>query len=172
VTEQSYNQMPVEARRGPENLEPSCHVGSGPLHAWQHWKPCRLVVTWQHRWHGNSVEEFNSAWTTDKVYGKKNLSALHYCKKNDTGVSPRYSYKLFLYLLFYITRKQLCFNLLFNVLLTTLTFLSFFFFFFFFFMASGHASKSIPSCIFLFSNKINNLPRFENCLVFSVIMDP
>jgi len=71
VTEQSYNQMPVEARRGPENLEPSCHVGSGPLHAWQHWKPCRLVVTWQHRWHGNSVEEFNSAWTTDKVYGKK-----------------------------------------------------------------------------------------------------
>jgi hypothetical protein len=39
-------------------------------------------------------------------------------------------------------------------------------------MVSGHASKSIPSCIFLFSNKINNLPRFENCLVFSVIMDP
>jgi len=129
VTEQSYNQMPVEAHRGPENLEPSCHVGSGPLHAWQHWKPCRLVVTWQHRWHGNSVEEFNSAWTTDKVYGKKRISALHYCKKNDTGVSPRYSYKLFLYLLFYITRKQLCFNLLFNVLLTTLTFLSFLFFF-------------------------------------------
>lgn len=99
------------------------------------------------------------------IWEKKSLS-IALLQKNDTGVSPRYSYKLFLYLLFYITRKQLCFNLLFNVLLTTLTFL------FFFFMASGHASKSIPSCIFLFSNKINNLPRFENCLVFSVIMDP
>merc|ERR1712208_44053 len=35
-----------------------------------------------------------------------------------------------------------------------LNFLSFFFFSFFY--GPGHASKSIPSCIFLFSNKINN----------------
>lgn len=54
-----------------------------------------------------------------KYMGKKISQHCTTAKKNDTGVSPRYSYKLFLYLLFYITRKRLCFNLLFNVLLTT-----------------------------------------------------
>lgn len=162
--------MPVEARRGPENFEPSCHVGSGPLHAWQHWKPCRLVVTWQHRWHGNSVEEFNSAWTTDKVYGKKISQHCTTAKKMTRvyllgtrtnsfciccSILPENNFVLICFLMFYSQLK-----------------LFFLFFPFFFFMASGHASKSIPSCIFLFSNKINNLPRFENCLVFSVIMDP
>jgi len=55
----------------------------------------------------------NSAWTTDKVYMNLGIALL---QKKDTGVSSRYSYKLFLYLLFY-TRKQTCFNLtmLFNV---------------------------------------------------------
>lgn len=45
-------------------------------------------------------------------------------QKNDTGVSPRYSYKLFLYLLFYISeRRKKTTNLMLNVLLTTFTFL-------------------------------------------------
>lgn len=51
--------------------------------------------------------------------------------------------------------------------------LLFFLFFLIFFNDLWSCLKqSIPSCIFLFSNKIYNLPRFENCLVFSVIMDP
>ena len=72
------------------------------------------------------MEKLNSAWTTDKVY-MENFSALHYCKKNDTGVSPRYSYKLFLYLLFYIP-EMTNLTMLFNVLLTTFNFLFLFFY--------------------------------------------
>lgn len=50
------------------------------------------------------------------IYGNLSVALL---QKNDTGVSPRYSYKLFLYLLFYIPEMT---NLimLFNVLLTVL----------------------------------------------------
>lgn len=50
--------------------------------------------------------------------------------------------------------------MLFNVLLNTFTV--------FFYDLWSCLKQSIPSCIFLFSNKIFSLPQFENCL-FSVI---
>lgn len=58
----------------------------------------------------------------DKVY--VDISALHYCKKNDTGVSPRYSYKLFC-ICCSIYQKMTNLTMLFNVLLTTFTFFFF-----------------------------------------------
>lgn len=83
------------------------------------------------------------------IYG--NLSALHYCKKNDTGVSPRYSYKLFLYLLFY-NQKATNLTMLFNVLLRTFTFL-------FIFVTSGHASNNPFQVVyFCFPIKITIYP--------------
>lgn len=40
----------------------------------------------------------------DKVYME--ILSIALLQKNDTGVSPRYSYKLFLYLLFYISERK------------------------------------------------------------------
>lgn len=53
-------------------------------------------------------------------------------------------------------------TMLFNVLLTTL--LSFF-------MTWSCLKQSIPSYIFLFSNKIFSLPQFENCVARLLILD-
>lgn len=58
--------------------------------------------------------------------------------------------------------KMINLNMLFSVLLTTFTF------FFFLYDLWSCLKQSIPSCIFLFSNKIYNLPIFETCLVFTV----
>jgi len=93
------------------------------------------------------------------------ILALHYCKKKDTGVSSRYSYKLFLYLLFY-TRKQTCFNLtmLFNVSHLSFSFL--------FFMAFGHASNNpfqFQVVYFCFPIKFTIYPDFWR-IVFSQLL--
>lgn len=64
---------------------------------------CQLVVTWQHCWHGNDVEKLKLCMDYGQsIYGNLSIALL---QKNDTGVSPRYSYKLFLYLLFYKPEK-------------------------------------------------------------------
>lgn len=50
-----------DARGGPwelENLQSSCLVCSGPPPRMATLETCQLVVTRQHCWHGNNVEEF------------------------------------------------------------------------------------------------------------------
>lgn len=94
---------------------------------------CQLVVTWQHCWHENDVEELKLCMDYGQsVCGYLSIALL---QKNDTGVSPRYSYKLFC-ICCSIYQKMTNLTMLFNVLLTTFTFL------FFFLMASGHASNN------------------------------
>jgi len=121
-----------DARGGPwepENFESSCLVlGAPPRMATL--ETCQLVVTWQHCWHGNNVEELNSAWTTDKVY-MENLSALHYCKKM-TRVYLLGTRTNSFCICCSIYQKTTNLTMLFNVLLTTFAFLSFFLSFFFF----------------------------------------
>jgi len=70
VTERSYNQKPVEAPGSPENFESSCLVlGAPPRMATL--ETCQLVVTWQHCWHGNNVEEFKLCMDYGQsIYGK------------------------------------------------------------------------------------------------------
>lgn len=119
----------------------------------------QLVVTWQHCWRGNDVEALNLCMDFGQTYIWR--SQLCTTAKNDTGVSLRYSYKLFLYLLFYIP-EMTNLTMLFNVLLTTL--LSFF-------MTWSCLKQSIPSYIFLLSNKIFSIPQFENCVARLLILD-
>lgn len=76
---------------------------SGPPPRMVTLETCQLVVTWQHCWHGNDVEKLKLCMDYGQsIYGNLSIALL---QKNDTGVSPRYSYKLFLYLLFYIPEK-------------------------------------------------------------------
>jgi len=144
--------MPVEALAGRElqNL-PLMWAQAPPRMALL--QTCLLVVTWQRCWHGNDVEKLNSAWTTDKVYMEKFSQHCTTAEKNDTGVSPRYSYKLFLYLLFYIP-EMTNLTMLFNVLLTT--------FYFIFFMVSGHASNNPFQVVyFCFTIKVTIYPDLK-----------
>lgn len=127
---------------------------SGPPPRMVTLETCQLVVTWQHCWHGNDVEKLKLCMDYGQsIYGNLSIALL---QKNDTGVSPRYSYKLFLYLLFYIPEKW-------QILPCFLMFYSFFFFFSF---LNDHRSNNPFQVVYFFSNKIYNLPIFENCLVF------
>lgn len=124
---------------------------------------CQLVVTWQHCWHGNSVEELKLCMDYGQnIYG--NLSALHYCKKNDTGVSPRYSYKLFC-ICCSIYQKTTNLMLL-NVLLTTFSF-----FFSFFNDLWSCLKNSFQVVYFCFPIKFTIYPDMK-IVLFSQLMDP
>lgn len=68
-----------DARGGPwepENFESSCLVlGAPPRMATL--GTCQLVVTWQHCWHGNNVEEFKLCMDYGQsIYGKSLSIAL------------------------------------------------------------------------------------------------
>jgi len=145
-----------DARRGPGGLG-----SSEPAQSW--WlsprrvatlETCQLVCHSATRLAWKQCGEVTLHGLTDKVY----MEISWHCttakkQKKDTGVSSRYSYKLFFYLLFY-TRKRLCFNLtmLFNV--SHLPFLSFF-------MAFSHASNNPFQVVyFCFPIKFTIYPDF------------
>lgn len=88
------------------------------------------------------------------IYGNLSIALL---QKNDTGVSPWYSYKLFC-ICCSVYQKMTNLTMLFNVLLTKV----------FFKWLQVMLQINPFQVVYLFSNKIYNLPRLENCLVFSV----
>jgi len=103
--------MPVEALAGQRTSKPSSHVGTGPsthggignLSAGCH---LATLLAWKRCGEAKLCMDYGQS-----IYGKFLSIAL--LQKNDTGVSPRYSYKLFLYLLFYIpemTNLTMLFN--------------------------------------------------------------
>merc|ERR1712035_42549 len=121
---------------GELRIFPSCVLGAPPRMATL--ETCQLVVTWQHCWHGNNVEEFKLCMDYGQsIYG--NLAALHYCKKM-TRVYLLGTRTNSFCICCSIYQKTTNLTMLFNVLLTTFTFISFFSFFFL--MTSGHASNN------------------------------